>query len=338
MFVPVVNKENKPLMPTSPSRAKRWIKSGKATPFWKKGIFCIRLNVETEENIQQIALGVDSGSKKHGLTVKSTAHTYLNVQADAVTWVSRKIETRRNMRKDRRSRKTPYRKARFYRKGCTLLASSRARWDCLLRLANHFSKLFPITDLVVENVAAVTKKGQKQWNRLFSYVETGKNYFYNEIKQKWILHKKSGFETSHLRKLSGLSKSKQKLADIFEAHCVDSWVLANWLVGGHSKPDNTQMMCYSPIQFTRRQLHKLQPAKGGVRRREGGTISLGLKKGAIVMHKKHKLTYISGYMKDRISLCCLRTGTRICQNAKVTDIKFLSYNGWRWYTPTTRGL
>jgi len=45
MFVPVVDSALRPLMPTTPSRAKRWIKSGKATPLWKKGVFCVRLNV-----------------------------------------------------------------------------------------------------------------------------------------------------------------------------------------------------------------------------------------------------------------------------------------------------
>ncbi|WP_277883702.1 RRXRR domain-containing protein [Nostoc sp. FACHB-133] len=28
MFVPVVDQNNRPLMPTTPSRAKRWMKSG----------------------------------------------------------------------------------------------------------------------------------------------------------------------------------------------------------------------------------------------------------------------------------------------------------------------
>lgn len=331
-FVPVVNKDNKPLMPTSPSRARRWIKSGKATPFWKKGIFCIRLNVEAEEKVQQIALGIDPGSKKHGLTVKSEAHTYLNVQADAVTWVSKKMEIRRMMRKDRR-RNTPYRKCRRFRKGRGLLASSKARWDVLLRLANHLSKLFPITDLVVEDVRAVTKEGKPKWNKLFSYVETGKNYLHKEIVKKWILHLKTGLETSQLRKLYGLNKAKNKIAEVFEAHCVDSWVLANWLVGGHTKPDNEKMICYSPIEFKRRQLHYLQPAKGGERKRYGGTMSLGLKRGSIVTHVKYGLTYIGGYLKGKVSLHCLKTGFRLTQNAKICDIKILSYSSWRWHLP-----
>jgi hypothetical protein len=38
--VPVVDREGQPLMPTTPSRARRWIKDGEATPFFKRGIFC----------------------------------------------------------------------------------------------------------------------------------------------------------------------------------------------------------------------------------------------------------------------------------------------------------
>src|SRR6516162_5748208 len=81
MFVPVVDHQQQPLMPTTPARARRWIKSGKATPFWKGGVFCVRLNQEpSARSTQPIAIGIDPGSKKEALVVKSTAHTYLNIQ------------------------------------------------------------------------------------------------------------------------------------------------------------------------------------------------------------------------------------------------------------------
>ena len=170
MFVPVVDKENKPLVPTKPSRARKWIKSGKATPFWNKGIFCVRLNVEpSDRHLEPIAIGIDPGSKKEAFTVKSESHTYYNIQTDAVTWVKDAVKTRREMRRARRGRNTPCRKPRFNRaKGSFdtqatqpkgLPPSTKARWQWKLRICWWLKKIFPITDFVVEDIAAVTKKG-----------------------------------------------------------------------------------------------------------------------------------------------------------------------------------
>src|ERR1035438_10504246 len=66
-FVPVVDQNQIPLMPTTANRAARWIASRKATPFWNRGIFCVRLNVVSSgRNLQILALGIDPGSKKEG--------------------------------------------------------------------------------------------------------------------------------------------------------------------------------------------------------------------------------------------------------------------------------
>jgi len=63
MFVPVLDRDQRPLMPTTPSRARRWLKSGKATAFWKGGLFCVRLNVNPSvREGQSIAVGIDPGS------------------------------------------------------------------------------------------------------------------------------------------------------------------------------------------------------------------------------------------------------------------------------------
>ena len=73
--VPVVDYNQVPLMPTTSRRASSWIKSGKATPFWKRGIFCVRLNQEpSARNYQDVALGIDPGSKMEGYTVASSTH------------------------------------------------------------------------------------------------------------------------------------------------------------------------------------------------------------------------------------------------------------------------
>src|SRR5437763_150969 len=100
-------------MPTTPARARRWLKSGKATSFWKGGLFCVRLNVEPQaQATQPIAVGIDPGSKREGSSVISAAHTYLNIQADARTGVQETEQQSTRMRRTRRNRKTPCRQPR----------------------------------------------------------------------------------------------------------------------------------------------------------------------------------------------------------------------------------
>jgi hypothetical protein len=327
--VPVVGKEGEPLMPTTPSRARRWIKRREATPFFKHGIFCVRLNREpSSSEKQEIAVGIDPGSKKEGFTVKSESHTYLNIQADAVQHVKWAIEVRRNMRRSRRSRKTPCRADRQNRSRGCLSPSTKARWQWKLRVARQLLKVFPITDFVVEDIKAKTT-GQRRWDASFSPLEVGKEWFYSELRHLGTVHLKQGWETKELRDTSGLEKSKSKLAEIFEAHCVDSWVLANWRVGGHTVPDNKTMLCISPIRLHRRQLHMLQFSKGGLRKLYGGTRSCGFKRGALAEHPKYGTVYIGGTMSGRVSLLSMVDGKRLCQNAKPSEIKIKTYNAWR---------
>ena len=161
MFVPVVDKNQNPLMPTTPARAKKWIKSGKATPFWKNGIFCVRLNREPSgRHNQEIAVGVDPGSKKEGFTVKSEKHTYLNVQADAHNKVGKKVKKRSELRRGRRGRKCPNRKNRMNRLANKerIPAGTRARWDWKLRILDWLNKLYPVTHICVEDIKARTKQ------------------------------------------------------------------------------------------------------------------------------------------------------------------------------------
>src|SRR5206468_3322262 len=137
LYVPVVDRDQNPLMPTTANRAATWLRSGKATGFFKKGIFCVRLNTPPSDNkTQPIALGVDPGSKKEGYTVKSASHTYLNIQADAVTHVKIAVEDRRDARRARRARKSPCRQPRFNRAKGGIPPSTRARWQWKLRLVN----------------------------------------------------------------------------------------------------------------------------------------------------------------------------------------------------------
>jgi RRXRR protein len=345
-YVPVVDSNQNPLMPTTANRAASWIKSRKATPFWKRGVFCVRLNVDpSARNLQTISVGIDPGSMKEGYTVKSNSHTYLNIQADAVTWVKKHVETRKNCRLSRRQRKTPYRKCRWNRRGRSLAPSTKARWNWKLRIVNWLQKMYPIAAFVVEDIKAVTKKykeayeavkqhtgAAREFNISFSPLQYGKNWFYTELGKLGRVETLQGYETKELRDNQGLHKSSNKLGESFDCHCVDSWVLANWFVGGHARPDNKQILFVTPLRFHRRQLHVQNPVAGGIRRKVGSTISLGFKRGSLVKYSKKNskgLAYVGGTSRGKISLCSISTGKRLGKEFSANHLRFLTYNTWR---------
>jgi hypothetical protein len=331
MFVPVVDHNQQPLMPTTPKRARRWIKSGQATPFWKGGIFCIRLNREPlVKEVQPVAVGIDPGSKKEGYSIRSVAHSYLNIQADARAGVKDSVKQRRRMRRARRERTTPCRQPRQNRKRANkkLPPSTRARWQWKLRLACFLCHLFPVSVFVVEDITATTR-GKKHWDQSFSPLEVGKQWFYCELGKLAPVLTKQGYETKALREQLGLRKISKKTAQVWEAHCVDAWVLAYAAMGGHTTPDNTQLLCIAPLAWHHRQLHRLEPEKGGKRKPYGGTLSLGLKRGTLVKHPNYGTAYIGGSMDGKLSLHAPATGRRLTQTARLTDCHPLKLLRWR---------
>ena len=328
MFVPVVDKNQNPLMPTKPSRARKWIRDKKATPFWKNGVFCVRLNVDPSDRyFQEICVGIDPGSKKEGFTVKSAAHTYLNVQADAHNKVGKKVEKRRELRRGRRSRKCPNRKQKKHNLSNSerVPAGTRARWDWKLRILERLSKLYPATHVCVEDIKARTIERAKKWNQSFSPLEVGKQWFYSEVRKQWKLLTLQGWQTKEIRDKLGLKKSSKKLAETFDAHCVDSWCLAYHSVGGNSRPDNTDIFCISPIPIRRRELHRQNPQKGGKRPRYGGTVLAdGLIKNTLVKHAKHGLTRLAGINAKGLFSIYSLDGKRLTTCAKRTDFQVLT--------------
>lgn len=330
MYVPVVDSHHTPLMPTTPSRARRWIKTRKATPFWDHGLWCVRLNVAPAARLlQPVAVGLDPGSKREAYTIKSAAHTYLNIEAETPAWVKEHVKTRREMRRTRRYRKTPCRANRHNRTRGGLPPSTKARWQWKLRVCRWLDRLYPITAFVVEDISTETRPGKRRWNGSFSPLEVGKLWFYTALGELHPLVTRDGWDTKRLRDALGLHKSKAKLSGRFEAHCIDSWALANFYTGGHLVPDNTQMVYVVPLRFHRRQLHRLQPEPGGVRKPYGGTRSHGLTRGSLVQHTTLGLVYVGGWMKDRLSLHRMRDGKRLTQTAKPADCRFRAYNSWR---------
>lgn len=333
IFVPVVDSQQRPLMPTTPSRARRWVRSGKATHFWKGGIYCVRLNVEpSARGTQPIAVGIDPGSNKEGFAVVSASHTYLNLQVDARTGVKEAEAKSTQMRHNRRTRKTPYRQPRQNRRQSKkqLPPSTRARWQWKLRLAAFLCQILPVSAFVVEDIKARTRKGrQLKWNRSFSPIEAGKLWFYNSLHKLAPVTIKRGWETKALRDALALKKSGSKVAEVWEAHAIDAWVLAFDIVGGSIIPDNKRLVCITPLLWHRRQLHYFQPGKGGKRTHYGGTLSLGFKRGTLVRHPRWGKAIIGGTSSGRLTLHRPETNKRLTRSAKVSDCLRIKLVRWR---------
>jgi hypothetical protein len=261
--------------------------------------------------------------------------------ADARTGIKESLEIRRNMRRSRRSRKTPCRKNKLNRKRKInfIPPSTKARWNSKLRLINILKKIYPISIYVVEDIKAKTKEGQRNWNKNFSPLEVGKTYFYNIIKTYGNLILKEGRETSKIREKLNLVKTKNKLNKVFSAHNIDSWVLANLPFDVQTYPDNIDMYYFRQIVLYRRQLQMFQFAKGGKRKRFGGTVSLGIPKGTVVKakyKKKEILCYIGGNMNGKLSVLNIENGERISRSINKKDIKYMGYIA-KWKVERIKG-
>lgn len=331
-MIAVLDENKKPLMPCSEKRARKLLEKGDVKPYWFKGEFCIILQRKPKSTYKQdICLGIDPGSKMSALTIKSEAHTIKNVQYSAPIFVKKKVETRAKLRRDRRKRNTPYRKYRFNRGVKNKVPpSTKSRWLQHLNLIKYFSKVYPVTLIAFEDIKAETLKGKRGWNKNFSPLEVGKNWFYNEVEKDYKLYLYQGFETYTFRNSLGLNKGKDKMKIAFDSHCVDSWVLANQVVGGHTESENKRLTFLKPLNFYRRQLHLQCPSKRSIRRRYGGTLSLGIKRGSLVKHVKRGFCLVGGTNNGRFSLHSTDTNKRLCINAKKQDLKILTNLKWNY--------
>jgi len=333
----VVDTRGVALMPCTPAKARHLFKSGKARPKRNKlGLFYVQLCYEQQPDNQPLVVGVDPGSKFERVSVVGTKDTVLNLMVEAPDHVKEAVETRRTMRRARRFRKwrRPKRFDNRLKRKKRIPPSTRSRWEAKARVVMHLQQVLPLTDVVVEDVQAVTHRGKGgTWNASFSPVQMGKEHLYHLLAMGLTVHLCEGWQTKALRERSGLKKTKSKSRQSFESHAVDGWVLAA-SVSGTEHPTCTRLWYIVPAVLHRRQLHRLQAAKGGERKPYGGTRSLGLKRGTVVRHPKYGLCTVGGFdrKKQTISLHDYRTNKRLTQAAKVKACRVLTWVAFRsWF-------
>ena len=323
--VPVVSTEGKPLMPTKSSRARRWIKEGKAVKKWSKlGRFYVQLvNPPSDTQLQPIAVGIDPGKKYSGVAVVSKKNTLLTAHLELpFPKVRSRMRQRAMMRRGRRgrriNRKVPFaqrahRQIRFNnRRGHKLPPSIRANRQLELRVVSEVCKLFPVSNIFYEYIEA---RGSKS----FSPIMVGQKWGLKQLEQYSPVSTKLGWQTANMREQLGLIKQKHSKGDTIPAtHAVDAIALAAYQLldykpffthsshghywQGDIEITSAPFMIIKRPPISRRQLHLMLPAKGGGRRKYGGTITpFGIRKGDIVRYKD-TIGFCSGYTGNNISV------------------------------------
>ncbi len=153
MRVYVINQRKEPLMPTTPCKARKLLKQGKAKVV-KREPFTIQLLYATGETKQDITLGVDAGSKIIGLSATADKQELFSAEVELRNDIVDLLSTRREFRRTRRNR-LRYRKPRFLNRVCSknkgwLAPSVENKIQTHLKIVEKVHKILPITKIITE--------------------------------------------------------------------------------------------------------------------------------------------------------------------------------------------
>ena len=160
----VLATDKTPLMPCHPARARELMRKGKAAVF-RRYPFTIILKQETtgtpgRAEVQPLAVKIDPGSKATGIAVvaefpKGNRLVWAAELSHRGQTIKVRLESRRAIRRNRRTRQTRYRKPRFLnrtRPKGWLAPSIESRVLNVQTWVNRISRLAPVTSLSVEVV------------------------------------------------------------------------------------------------------------------------------------------------------------------------------------------
>ena len=147
----VQNKSDKPLMPTTPRKARLLLQGGKAKIIAYEP-FTIRLLYGSSGYKQPVSLGVDSGYEVIGFSAITETEELLSGELTLLKGHSERLKERSMYRRTRRNRKR-YRKPRFdnrRREEGWLAPSIQHKFDSHLQLVDRLKAILPISEETIE--------------------------------------------------------------------------------------------------------------------------------------------------------------------------------------------
>jgi hypothetical protein len=152
MKVFVLSHEGKPLMPTTPRRARVWLQAKRARVV-RRDPFTIRLRFATRAHMQPAKVGVDTGSKEVGIAAIANGEVVLQAEVLLRDDISKHMAQRRRFRRNRRARKTRYRQARAANRGRPagwLPPSLRSKAEATVKAVRFIASFLPVGQITVE--------------------------------------------------------------------------------------------------------------------------------------------------------------------------------------------
>ena len=154
----VVDTYERPLDPVHPGRARLLLKQGKAS-VWRRFPFTLILKTESKEPVvQSLRLKLDPGSKTTGIAIVNDMSGDVVFAAELIHRghkIKKSLDDRRAVRRNRRARKTRYRKPRGQNRRRThgwLPPSLESRIANVLTWVQRLSRFCPISALSMELV------------------------------------------------------------------------------------------------------------------------------------------------------------------------------------------
>lgn len=187
-MVYVINYDGNPLMPCSNVIARLLLKQGKAK-VKRKTPFTIKLIRQTTSYTQNLTLGIDTGSSKIGsAVVKNNGDVVYLSQIEIRNDITDKMKQRSKYRRNRRNRKTRYRKARWLNRKNSI-KKDRFSPTMVSKINSHLKEIsfvksiLPITKLILETAtfdSHALKNPNVLWNKWL--YQRGINYGFANTK------------------------------------------------------------------------------------------------------------------------------------------------------------